>query len=99
MDTHASAGTSSETASYYELSWSILSSIGLFTTLLSTWTMVITRPTPLSFIPIIVSAAGAVANGLCYFSFYTSSPTRDRAAASAIADLLWLVSPSLGQLW
>ncbi|KAE8361795.1 hypothetical protein BDV27DRAFT_147522 [Aspergillus caelatus] len=91
MDTHTSAGTSPEVASYYELSWSILSSIGLFTTLLSIWTMIITRPTPLSFIPIIVSAAGAVANGLCYFSFYTSSPTGDRAAASAIADILWLV--------
>ncbi|KAB8244376.1 hypothetical protein BDV35DRAFT_382300 [Aspergillus flavus] len=91
MDTHPSSGTSAEAASYYELSWSILSSIGLFTTLLSIWAMLITRPSPLSFIPIIVSAAGAVANGLCYFSFYTSYPTGDRAAASAIADILWLV--------
>ncbi|KNG91017.1 hypothetical protein ANOM_000800 [Aspergillus nomiae NRRL 13137] len=91
MDTHPPSGTSPEVASYYELSWSILSSIGLFTTLLSIWAMLITRPSPLSFIPIVVSAAGAVANGLCYFSFYTSHPPGDRAAASAIADILWLV--------
>ncbi|KAE8377731.1 hypothetical protein BDV26DRAFT_304816 [Aspergillus bertholletiae] len=91
MDTHTSTSTSPEIASYYELSWSILSSIGLFTTLLSIWTMLITRPSPLSFIPVIVSAAGAVANGLCYFSFYTSYPTGNRAAASAIADIFWLV--------
>ncbi|KAE8145188.1 hypothetical protein BDV25DRAFT_165218 [Aspergillus avenaceus] len=85
------APVSSKSASYYELSWSILSSIGLFTTLLSIWAVVITRPSPLSYVPIVVSAAGAVANGLCYFSFYTSYAVTNRAAASVIADLLWLV--------
>ncbi|KAB8228266.1 uncharacterized protein BDW43DRAFT_316115 [Aspergillus alliaceus] len=91
MDTRPSPGASSEIITYYELSWSILSSIGLFTTLLSIWAVLITRPTPLSYIPIIVSAAGAVANGLCYFSFYTSYPIPNRAVASAIADVLWLI--------
>ncbi|KAE8387390.1 hypothetical protein BDV23DRAFT_195881 [Aspergillus alliaceus] len=91
MDTRPSPGAPSEIITYYELSWSILSSIGLFTTLLSIWAVLITRPTPLSYIPIIVSAAGAVANGLCYFSFYTSYPIPNRAVASAIADVLWLI--------
>jgi hypothetical protein len=92
MDTHPSPSASNELATYYELSWSILSSIGLFTALLSTWAVFTTRPSPLSYIPIIVSVAGAVANGLCYFSFYTSRPASNRAAASAVADILWLVS-------
>ncbi|KAF7596537.1 hypothetical protein BBP40_001411 [Aspergillus hancockii] len=91
MDIHQAASGSIELATYYELSWSILSSIGLFTALLSVWAVLITRPSPLSYIPIIISVAGAVANGLCYFSFYTSYPTPNRAAASAVADFLWLI--------
>lgn len=81
-----------EMASYFELSWAVLSSIGLFTMLMGIWAVLITRPSPLSYIPIIVSAAGAVANGLCYYAFYTSHPVLNRAVASAFADLLWLVS-------
>ncbi|OJJ35775.1 hypothetical protein ASPWEDRAFT_51750 [Aspergillus wentii DTO 134E9] len=61
---------------YYELSWSILSTIGLLLTILI-------------YIPIIVSAACAVANGLCYFAFYTPYSIPNRATASALADILW----------
>jgi hypothetical protein len=38
-----------------------------------------------------VSAACAVANGLCYYAFYTTYPVVNKAAASAFTDLLWLV--------
>ncbi|KAL4891406.1 hypothetical protein BDV59DRAFT_209062 [Aspergillus ambiguus] len=91
MDTHIPPDNYLETASYFELSWAILSSIGLFTMLMGVWAVLITRPSPLSYIPIIVSSACALSNGLCYFAYYTSYPTTNRAVASAFADLLWLV--------
>ncbi|KAH8430950.1 uncharacterized protein LDX57_008613 [Aspergillus melleus] len=77
--------------SYFELSWSILSTIGLFTTLLGIWAVLITRPSPLSYIPIVVSAACAAANGLCYFSYYTFHSVLNRMVGSAFADIFWLI--------
>ncbi|PLB49787.1 hypothetical protein P170DRAFT_447377 [Aspergillus steynii IBT 23096] len=76
---------------YFELSWSILSSIGLFTALLAIWAVLITRPSPLSYVPIVVSVACAAANGLCYFSYYTSHSLVHRIAGSAFADIFWLI--------
>ncbi|KAF9882679.1 hypothetical protein FE257_005653 [Aspergillus nanangensis] len=91
MDAHLPPQDYLAVASYFELSWAILSSIGLFTMLMGIWAVLITRPSPLSYIPIIVSAAGAVANGMCYYAFYTSHAAVNRAVASGFADLLWLV--------
>ncbi|KAL4801765.1 hypothetical protein BDV18DRAFT_69690 [Aspergillus unguis] len=78
-------------ATYFELSWSILSSIGLFVTFVSIWALFISRPSPLTYIPIVVSVSCAVANGACYYAFYTEHATANRAVASAFADLFWLV--------
>lgn len=91
MDSHIPPQQYIETASYFELSWAILSSIGLFAMMMGVWAVLITRPSPLSYIPIVVSAACALSNGLCYFAYYTSYSTTNRAIASALADLLWLV--------
>ena len=76
---------------YFELSWSILSTIGLFLAIIGVWAILITRFSPLHLVPIIVSIACAIANGLCYYAFYADYPTRQQAAASVFADLFWLV--------
>ncbi|KAL2863123.1 uncharacterized protein BJX67DRAFT_374789 [Aspergillus lucknowensis] len=78
-------------ATYFELSWSILSSIGLFVTLVAVWALFISRPSPLTYIPIIVSISCAIANGACYFAFYTDNAAPNRAAASVFADIFWLI--------
>jgi len=78
---------------YYELSWSILSTIGIANTLFGLMVAGITSFGPVSIVPIVTSAAGAIANGLCYYAFYdpTNGPTA-QAVASIFADILWLVS-------
>ncbi|KAL4868953.1 hypothetical protein BDV12DRAFT_196756 [Aspergillus spectabilis] len=78
-------------ATYFELSWSILSSIGLFITLVGIWALFISRPSLLTYIPIIVSISCAISNGACYFAFYTDNAIANRAAASAFADFFWLI--------
>ena len=80
-----------EVPAYFELSWSILSTIGLFLTVAGIWATVITRLSPLHLVPIIVSVACTIANGLCYFAFYTRKPVQQRVAASVFADTFWLV--------
>lgn len=76
---------------YFELSWSILSTIGLFLTVIGVWAILITRVSPLHLVPIIVSIACAIANGLCYYAFYADYPIRQQAVASVFADIFWLV--------
>ncbi|BCS25560.1 uncharacterized protein APUU_50271S [Aspergillus puulaauensis] len=78
-------------STYFELSWSILSSIGLFVTFVGVWTLFISRPSPLTYIPIVVSVSCAIANGACYFAFYTNYAILNRAAASGFADFFWLI--------
>ncbi|KAL4757206.1 uncharacterized protein BDW70DRAFT_153527 [Aspergillus foveolatus] len=79
-------------ATYFELSWSILSSIGLFVTLVGVWALFISRPSPLTYIPIVVSISCAIANGACYYAFYaTHYPIPNRAVASGFADFFWLI--------
>lgn len=77
---------------YFEQSWAILSSIGLVNVILGLMVAGITTLSPLSVVPIIVSAAGAIANGLCYYAFYADYPTTPTVAAAAVADIGWLVS-------
>lgn len=79
---------------YFETGWAILSTIGLCNILFGFMIVGITGWTPIICIPITVSAAGAVANGLCYYAFYAHHPPANAAAASAIADLMWMVSSS-----
>ncbi|KAF5681349.1 hypothetical protein FDENT_8120 [Fusarium denticulatum] len=78
-------------AVYYESSWSILSTIGLVNFFYAWIVIGITRLSWLSAIPAIVSAAGAVANGLCYYAWYMNSDKAKTAAAYAVADILWMI--------
>lgn len=87
----ARAAATDMVPAYFELSWSILSTIGLFLTVIGFWAILITRVSPLHLVPIIVSIACAIANGLCYYAFYTDYPTRQRVVASVFADIFWLV--------
>lgn len=76
---------------YFELSWSILSTIGLMTCCLGVGVAGIVGFSLLSAVPIIVSAACAIANGLCYYAFYSDYSVTHKVAAGAFADLAWLV--------
>ncbi|EPS37139.1 hypothetical protein H072_9279 [Dactylellina haptotyla CBS 200.50] len=76
---------------YFELSWSILSTIGLITFFIALMVAGIVRLTTISLIPIIVSAACAVSNGLCYYAFYADNPKNSRAVAAAFADIFWFI--------
>ncbi|KAF5558101.1 hypothetical protein FMEXI_468 [Fusarium mexicanum] len=78
-------------AVYYESSWSILSTIGLVNFFFAWIVIGITRLSWLSTIPAIVSAAGAVANGLCYYAWYMNSGKTKTASAYAVADILWMI--------
>jgi hypothetical protein len=77
---------------YYELSWSILSTIGLNNVLLGLLVAGITSFSPISIVPIIVSGACATANGLCYYAFYADYSQTPTLVAAAFADIMWLVS-------
>lgn len=81
---------------YYELSWSILSTIGIANVLFGLMVAGITSFGPVSIVPIVTSAAGAIANGLCYYAFYDKDTSATSAAiASIFADILWLVRYAL----
>ncbi|KAH6675912.1 hypothetical protein B0J14DRAFT_374150 [Halenospora varia] len=76
---------------YFEESWAILSSIGLVNVLLGLMVIGITTLSPLILVPIITSAAGSIANGLCYYAFYARYPTTGTVVAAAVADVAWLI--------
>lgn len=78
-------------SAYYEISWSILSTIGIANVLFGLVIIGITSLTPVAVVPIVSSIACALANGLCYFAFYSHHPLKHRAVASAFADFFWLV--------
>jgi hypothetical protein len=70
---------------YFETSWSILSTIGLIV-------IGITELSPVTAVPIIVSTANAVADGLCNYAFYAINPPITTTVAAVFADFFWLVS-------
>ncbi|KAI5456080.1 hypothetical protein BGZ63DRAFT_367715 [Mariannaea sp. PMI_226] len=80
-----------EIAVYFQSSWAILSTIGIGNVLFGLTVVGITDLSPVSLIPIITSASGAVANGLCYYYNFGRYPIANSAAASAVADVLWMV--------
>ena len=82
---------------YFELSWSILSSIGLLNVFAGFLVVAITNLSLLSAVPIVISAACAIANGLCYYAFYADYPIPSQVAAGVFADLFWLVSGTFGR--
>ena len=77
---------------YFELSWSILSSIGLMNTLYGCLVVGITSLSPITTVPIVVSAACAIANGMCYLTSYADYQRIPSFVAGIFADLMWLVS-------
>lgn len=78
-------------SSFYELSWSILCTIGIANVLFGLVIIGITSLTPVVVVPIVCSTACALANGLCYYAFYTNNPLLNSAVASIFADLFWLI--------
>lgn len=81
-------------AIYFDTSWAILSSIGVANVFYGLILLGIHGSlTFITSIPIVVSTAGAIANGLCYYAWYSEASLSRAAAAYAVADIMWLVSP------
>jgi hypothetical protein len=76
---------------YFEMSWAILSSIGLINAIFGCMVVGITGLSLLSLVPIIVSIAAAIANGLCFYAFYSNYSSTATLLAAVFADLGWLV--------
>ncbi|KFZ18451.1 hypothetical protein V502_04095 [Pseudogymnoascus sp. VKM F-4520 (FW-2644)] len=84
--------TDTTEAIYFETSWAILSTIGLMNVLYGSLVLGITNISPITVVPIIVSIACAVANGMCYYSFYGDYQRIPSLAAGIVADVMWLVT-------
>ncbi|KAH7145397.1 hypothetical protein B0J13DRAFT_321893 [Dactylonectria estremocensis] len=78
-------------AVFFELSWSILSTICMANVLFGLLVCSITSFTPLAAVPILSSAAGAIADGLCFYSNYGTHPDINRAVSSVFADIFWVM--------
>ncbi|KAH7190469.1 hypothetical protein RAB80_018030 [Fusarium oxysporum f. sp. vasinfectum] len=76
---------------FFELSWSILCTICIGNVLLGCLVCGITNWTLLAAVPMFSSAAGAIANGLCYYVYYEKHPPMYTAIASVFADIFWLL--------
>ncbi|KAK3906032.1 hypothetical protein C8A05DRAFT_41097 [Staphylotrichum tortipilum] len=77
---------------FFELSWSILSTIGAANVFFGLLVVSVTGFSPIIIVPLVTSTACAVTNGLCFYAFYlTSPPAVNQAVASVFADILWLV--------
>ncbi|KAK2765454.1 hypothetical protein FQN54_008308 [Arachnomyces sp. PD_36] len=76
---------------YYELSWAILSSICIITGLIGCLVVSVAGVKCITSVPIVVSVAGAVANGLCFYANYTDAPDIEKVVASVFADVFWMV--------
>jgi hypothetical protein len=76
---------------YFEGSWAILSTIGIGNVLYGLVIISITRFSVVVAVPLVVSIATALANGLCYYAFYESYPPFQQAVASGFADVFWLI--------
>ncbi|EXK75960.1 hypothetical protein FOQG_19278 [Fusarium oxysporum f. sp. raphani 54005] len=75
---------------FFELSWSILCTICMGNVLLGCLVCGITNWTLLAAVPMFSSAAGAIANGLCYYVYYEKHPATMTAVASVFSDIFWL---------
>ncbi|KAH6879400.1 hypothetical protein B0T10DRAFT_496419, partial [Thelonectria olida] len=75
---------------YFEVSRSILSTICVGSIVFGCLVCGITTFAPPGAVPIISSAAGAVANRLCYYIYYQPHPPLNRAIASVFGDCFWL---------
>lgn len=80
---------------YFESSLAVLSTIGLCLTGVGVYIILVTRFSALHAIPVVASVACAVANGLSYHAFSTTTFGVRKVVASGFADILWPVSSSL----
>ncbi|KAK7967216.1 uncharacterized protein PG986_001493 [Apiospora aurea] len=69
----------------------ILSSIGLINVCSGFIVIGIVGFPPIATVPIVVSTASALANGLYYLAYYTEYPKTNTIVASASADVFWLI--------
>ncbi|CEL11608.1 hypothetical protein ASPCAL14709 [Aspergillus calidoustus] len=77
---------------FLETSWGILSTIGVFLTFASISVICMTKICTLNFVPLVVSIACALANGCCYYAYYTGGPPcTGRLVASIFADIFWMI--------
>ncbi|KAL2126013.1 hypothetical protein VTI74DRAFT_1953 [Chaetomium olivicolor] len=77
---------------FFELTWSILATIGAGNVFFGLLVVSVTNLSPIAAVPLAASTACAVANGLCFYAFYlTTPPATNRAVASAFADISWLI--------
>ncbi|KAK4101135.1 hypothetical protein N658DRAFT_426348 [Parathielavia hyrcaniae] len=82
----------SEDPVFFELSWSILSMIGAGNVFFGILVVSVTNLSPVAAVPVVTSAACAVANGLCFYAYYLPTvPVTNRAVAAGFADILWLI--------
>jgi hypothetical protein len=81
---------------YFEVCWSIFSTICLVNVVFGILVCEITRFTVLAAVPIFSSAAGAIANGLCYYVYYQKHPVINEVVAAVFSDFFWLVRYTLG---
>lgn len=78
---------------FFELGWGILSTIGTASFFLGLLVVNVTGFSPIASVPLVSSVACAVANGLCFYAYYSGDPpTANKAVAGAFADMLWGVS-------
>ncbi|KAL3480924.1 hypothetical protein BJX99DRAFT_219833 [Aspergillus californicus] len=76
---------------FFETSWGILSTIGIFLVFASISVILITNTRALNFVPVVVSVSCALANGLCYYAYYQGDPGNSRLVAGIFADIFWLI--------
>ena len=76
---------------YFEVCWSIFSTICLVNVFFGILVCEITTFTVLAAVPIFSSATGAIANGLCYYVYYNDHPLVNEVVAAVFADFFWLV--------
>jgi hypothetical protein len=83
---------------YFELSWAVLSTIGLNNVLIGFMVAGITGGfSVVLLVPIITSAGCALANGLCYVAWIAEYSVVSKAVAAVFATFGWLVSAKLRQ--
>ncbi|KAH7014797.1 hypothetical protein EDB80DRAFT_636587 [Ilyonectria destructans] len=82
--------SSSTSSVFFEVSWSILSMICMGNVLFGCVVCGITSFSLLALVPIISSAGGAIACGLCFYIYYQDNPVTNRAVASVFGDIFWL---------
>ncbi|KAH7096617.1 hypothetical protein BKA62DRAFT_624827 [Auriculariales sp. MPI-PUGE-AT-0066] len=74
---------------YFESSWSILSIIGMWNFFIALILLSIIGRSKILYVPLVVSVATAIANGMCFYAFYMNYAVVNTAVASAFADIFW----------